>query len=264
MCHQSWAGAQASAGTTAAGTTVAGITVERTGIQVADGLLPCLIYRAGSDGGRPCVLVPDIYGPVPFYQEVARRLAAAGHPTALIDIFWREGPLAELTRDAAFGRRSGMDETMAIGDTSSAVDYMRARFGGARTGVLGFCLGGTIALVLASARQDLAVVSYYGFPEGIAGPVRVPAPRPVDLAGRMNGPILAFWGAADYIGAQTMDRFAAAMTAGPAHYGAHIYPDAGHGFLQGLVEERPDSAAAADSWRKTLSFFAINLGDRSS
>jgi carboxymethylenebutenolidase len=254
MCHESWAGAHGTAASTAS----------QTGIQVADGLLPCLVYQAGPDSGRsPCVLVPDIYGPVPFYQEVARRLAAAGHPTALIDIFWREGPLAELTRDAAFSRRSGMDETAAIGDTSSAVEYMRARFGGPRTGVLGFCLGGTVALVLASSRQDLAVVSYYGFPEGAGGQVRVPGPRPVDLAAHMTGPILAFWGAEDYIGAQTIDRFAAAITAGPAHYSSHVYAGAGHGFLQGLVEERGDSAAAADSWHKTLSFFATNLGDRS-
>jgi carboxymethylenebutenolidase len=255
MCHESWAGAPGTAGAATA----------EAGIQVADGRLPCLVFQSGPDtGGSPCVLVPDIYGPVPFYQEVASRLAAAGHPTALIDIFWREGPLAEFTRDAAFSRRSGMDETAAIGDTSSAVDFMRARFGGTRTGVLGFCLGGTVALVLASSRQDLAVVSYYGFPGGTAGPVRVPAPRPVDLAARMSGPILAFWGAEDYIGTDTMNRFTAAMTAGPADYGAHVYPGAGHGFLQGLVEERDDSAAAADSWQKTLSFFTTHLGDRSS
>jgi carboxymethylenebutenolidase len=255
VCHESWAGAQVAAG----------ITASETGIQVSDGLLPCLVWQAGPDTGRsPCVLVPDIYGPVAFYREVAGRLAAAGHPTALIDIFWREGPLHEFTRDAAFKRRSRMDETMAIDDTSSAVDYMRARFGGTRAGVLGFCLGGTVALVMASCRRDLAVVSYYGFPEGTGGPVRVPGPRPVDLASGMSGPILAFWGAEDLIGRAAMDRFAVAMAGSSADYDAHVYPAAGHGFLQGLVEDRPDSATAADSWDKALSFFATHLGERSS
>lgn len=259
MCHEKWAGSADSSVDTV------DVTATSQPIDVADGQLPCHLYLSDvAPNASPCVLVPDIYGTVPFYHELARRLAVAGHPTALIDIFWREGPLAENTREAAFRRRSGMDETTAVTDTATAVDSVRERFGGSRTGVLGFCLGGTIALVLASARRDLAVVSYYGFPEGVSQPARVPAPRPVDLAARMSGPILAFWGAQDYMGTPVMHRFADAMKHGGADYQAHIYPDAGHGFLQGLVEQRDDSAAATDSWRRTLLFLATHIGKSSS
>lgn len=255
MCHEKWAG---SVGTT-------DVTASSHPIAVDDGFLPCHLYTADTPANlAPCVLVPDIYGTVPFYHEIARRLAVAGHPTALIDIFWRQGPLAEQTREAAFARRSGMDETQAVTDTAAAVDFLRERLGHTTTGVLGFCLGGTIALVLTSVRADLAVVSYYGFPEGVSQPARVPAPRPVDLAARMNGPILAFWGAEDYMGTDVMHRFAAAMEHSDADYEAHIYPGAGHGFLQGLVEGRPDSGAAADSWQRTLSFLETRTGKRSS
>ena len=47
-------------------------------------------------------------------------------------------------------------------------------------GVLGFCLGGTLALDLAARRADLAVVTYYAFPEGFDG--RNPVPAPIDVA----------------------------------------------------------------------------------
>lgn len=252
MCHEDWDGP--GDGAEAAGAEI--------GIAVADGALPATLYEPAGDVATagPCVLVPDIYGTVPFYHELSARLAARGHPTALIDIFWREGPLAEVTRDAAFGRLARMDAPRAIADSAAALDEMKAHSGADRIGVLGFCLGGLYGFVLAAHRDDLVVVSYYGFPEGVSAPIGVPAPRPVDLVDRMTGPILSFWGEDDYIGVDVMTRFGEALARNGVDYEAHVYPDAGHGFLQGLVEERPDSAAAADSWRRTLDLLETGLG----
>jgi len=250
MCHEEWIGS------------ASGDRARRSPVEVAvlDGVLPGTLYEPpGTPSGGPVVLIPDIYGTVPFYHEVSGRLAAGGHPTLLIDVFWREGELAEVVREAAFERRSRMDETLGIADASAALDLLKQRYRADRAAVLGFCLGGSFALVLAAQRDDLAVVSYYGFPEGVPAPVRVAAPRPIDLAADMSGPILAFWGEEDYIGTDVMGRFGDALAAVGADYEAHIYPLAGHAFLQGLVEDRADSAAAADSWERTLAFLAQRL-----
>ena len=250
MCHQDWDGSPSQ-------DRVRSVPAD---VAVPDGTLPATLYEpADPPAGGPVVLITDIYGTVPFYREVSGRLAAEGHPTLLIDVFWREGELAEPTREAAFERRSRMDEPRGIADASAALDFLQERFGAEQAGVVGFCLGGLFAMVLAAQRSDLAVVSYYGFPEGVPAPVRVAAPRPIDLAAEMSGPMLAFWGEDDYIGVEAMQRFGDAVKAHGIDYEARIYPEAGHAFLQGLVEDRADSAAAADSWQRTLAFLGQRL-----
>jgi carboxymethylenebutenolidase len=206
-----------------------------------------------------CVVVPDIYGPSPFYAEIARRLATEGFTTTLVDYFFREGPLAEPTREAAFARRAPMDELRALRDLDAAITQLGAP--GTRTGLIGFCLAGQFALDICSWRPDLATVCFYPFPEGVSAEVRRPAPRPIDLAAAITGPILSFWGTADYIPLEVIARFEEAMHDAGTDYVQHLYAGAGHGFLQGLVEEEPDDAAAAfDAWAKTIAFLRDRVG----
>ena len=103
-------------------------------------------------------------------------------------------------------------------------------------------------------RPDLATVTFYGFPEGPGGPVAGRAPRPIDIASLFQGPILSFWGDQDNIPMELVDRFGAEAARHGADYRYQVYPGAGHGFLQGLVEERADSESAQDAWKQTLAF----------
>ena len=144
------------------------------------------------------LLVPDIYGPSPFYAELTRRLAGAGFAATLVDYFFREGPLVEVTREVAFARRSRFDERRALRDLHAAID----------------------------------------------------------LVDRIRGPVLAMWGSADYIPPTVIDRFGKAMDAAGADYRSRIYDGAGHGFLQGLVEDRADSDIARDAWETALRFLS--------
>lgn len=209
--------------------------------------------------GGACVVVPDIYGPSPFYVEITRRLAAAGFTATLVDYFFREGPLADPSREAAFARRADLDEQRALRDLDAAVDQLGPGGAAGRTGLIGFCLAGQLALDLCAHRRDLAAVCFYPFPEGVDGPVRVAAPRPIDLADAITGPILSFWGTEDYIPSSVIERFAAAMHRHGTDYTQHLYPGAGHAFLQGLVDPRNDSAAAYDAWTRTVAFLRARL-----
>ena len=53
---------------------------------------------------------------------------------------------------------------------------------------------------------------------------------------------------------ELVERFGAEAASQGADYRYQVYPGAGHGFLQGLVEERADSASAHDAWKQTLAF----------
>jgi carboxymethylenebutenolidase len=242
MCHESWQ----PTGTAAAAETRTFTTADGTDI-------PGWHYR-GTQARGACLVLPDIYGPSPFYHEVTARLAEQGFDAVMIDYFFREGPIAEMTREAAFGRRSTMDENQCLADIGTVLDQLPGQRPGTRIAVVGFCLSGTYAYDLTALRSDLATVTFYGFPEGPGGPVADRAPRPIDITSQFQGPILSFWGDQDNIPVELVERFGAEAASQGADYRYQVYPGAGHGFLQGLVEERADSASAHDAWKQTLAF----------
>lgn len=250
MCHEDWQPPEA---TCPAAT--------RLSFSISDGTeMPAWQYETTAEKGA-CLLLPDIYGLSPFYHHVGTLLADGGYRTVLADYFYREGPIAEITREAAFGRRSKMDENRCLRDVSEVVDTMQSGTNSSRVAVMGFCLSGTFVLDLTTMRDDLATVVFYGFPEGPGGPVQAVAPRPIDVAASMTGPITAFWGDKDNIPLELIERFGAEVGRHDVDYVQHVYPGAGHGFLQGLVEDRDDSEAARDAWARTLEFLEVHVAD---
>ncbi|AXV09007.1 Putative carboxymethylenebutenolidase [Euzebya pacifica] len=246
MCHPDWV---ASVGEGA-----------RADVPLADGgSLPTWRYVPdGAATARPVLLLPDIYGPLPFYRHLAELLADAGHPVALVDLFHHEGPLDDPTdREQAFARLACHDVVRAVDEAEQAAASLAVT--GRPTGVLGFCIGGQQALVLAARRADLVTLTYYAFTEGLPRPVARPAPRPIDLTTALNGPILGFWGDQDYIPVEAIARFGEAAEDAGVDHDIRILEGAGHGFLQGIVEDRGDSAVAQLAWAEGRRFLAEHL-----
>jgi len=206
----------------------------------------------------PVVLITDVYGPTRFYQGLALDLADHGFPTLIPDYLRGAGTLADGTRDEALARGRRLDQRECLDDLDAAVDYLRGQWSGDhpgdRIGILGFCLGGTLALDLATRRADLAVATYYAFPEGFEG--RNPVPAPIDVTDAIEGPVLSFWGEQDYIDLAGVRRFCERLARRDTDFAFEIYPDVGHSFLGGLAE---GDETAVQSWRRTHTFFA---GDR--
>lgn len=201
----------------------------------------------------------DIYGANRFYKGVAERLAAAGCAAILPDIFFREGELPEVTRDAAFARRGELDDERALRDLSAALDFLTGETG-TPGATLGFCLGGNLVFHLSTRREDAAVVAYYGFPGGLPAPKGLA--RPLDVVERLRGPLLAFWGERDEkVGMDNVEAFSSAVRAAGIEYEPHVYPDVEHGFLVGLDEDPTGAnyAPAHDSWERTLAFLRRSM-----
>lgn len=225
--------------------------------------LPALYAHPDHEG--PGVLVAtDIYGRSPFYEDLAARLGAAGFHTLLPEHFFRQGPLGERTREAAFARRRQLDDLRALADHGNALDWLRGQPGvvGGRVGTIGFCMGGTFVLNLAAGRDDLATVCYYGFPQ--APPLSPnPAPAPLDQLDAIRGPIIAFWGDQDEgAGMDNVAKLADGLLARSVDFEHLVYPGLGHGFLARalLDSDDPGHPGAADSWHRTLSFYRRHLG----
>jgi dienelactone hydrolase len=205
------------------------------------------------------VLATDIYGITPFYRHLAGLLATGGYRVAVPDLFHRIGPARDAGRAAALERRRRLDDRLALLDLGAVVDAVRET--GARTGrfgMLGFCLGGTLALLSAARRPEQVTVTYYAFPRAAAG-AAVAAEWPVNVAADIEGPVLGFWGREDYIDPNEVDDLRRALERGAAEHDIVWYDRAGHGFLAGLTETRTDSPAAQESWQHTRDFLGRQL-----
>jgi dienelactone hydrolase len=238
------------------------VRVEEIEIAVGRGdRMPALLALPDGASQGAVLVINDVFGRSPFYEHLARRLASAGYVALDPEFFFREGPLPEPTREAAMARRARSDEGRILGDLGAASEWLRERADIQRVGTIGFCMGGTFALDLAALRDDIAAtVSYYGFP---ASPQRErAAPRPLDLADRMRGPILGHWGDRDEgVGVENVEALRRRLAGAGVAHEFHLYPGLGHGFLKAFLDDESSSgyAQACESWRRTLDFYRRHL-----
>ncbi|KGM57176.1 hypothetical protein N799_10045 [Lysobacter arseniciresistens ZS79] len=191
------------------------------------------------------VVVQEIFGLNSHIRDVAARFADAGFlalAPALFDPVERGVELdydrAGINRGRALTAKLGFDRAVDL--VGAAAHSLQAE--GLRTGTVGFCWGGTLAM-LANTRLGLPAVSYYG---GRSVPF---------LDEPLRAPMLFHFGEHD-----TIIPPADVALHREKHPGAtiHVYP-AGHGFnceLRGQ-DFAPESAAIA--WERTTTFFTDNL-----
>jgi carboxymethylenebutenolidase len=216
------------------------------------------IEPSGTGDGTAIVLITDIFGINPFYRHLAGLLAGQGYRVAIPDVFHRVGPAADGSREAALARRQLLDDDAAAADVKRVIDQVA---GAPRSfGVLGFCLGGSLALLTAADYPSQATVTYYAFPRNAPG-AKVPTVEPLQVASSIVGPVLAHWGRDDYIDAGDVEQLAAVLDSAPGQSQVRWYENAGHAFLAGLTEPgHPSAKAASESWDLTVSFFAQHVG----
>ncbi|WP_155054243.1 dienelactone hydrolase family protein [Streptomyces blattellae] len=221
------------------------------------------LHFATDAGTPPVLIIADMLGVSPFYEHLAALVAEAGFQALVPDVFFRQGPLAEPGSEAAVARRAKLDERQSVEDMRAAVGWLSERSGGAAVGAIGFCMGGTFALDLASTQGRLVTVAYYGFPEPPAWVV-APPERPIDLVDSLSGPVLAFWGELDEtVGLAAVRRYAERAAAANPRYAHEILPGLGHGFL-GTSDLADPTDTGGATWARTIAHLRAHLGVRQS
>lgn len=250
MCHESCP-APVSGG--------AGIVEERVETPGAGRAIPGLVVRPEGETLGGVVIAHDIHGANPFYEDLARRLAGEGFAAILPDLFVRQGRAADATRETARARGAALVQDEALADLAGATKWLREQPGFAGgIGMLGFCMGGTLAM-LAAADEPApdAAVAFYGFPGAAATPLR---PRvPLAEANAVRVPLLAIWGDQDAgVGMETVEAYRAALAEADKAFEIVVYPGPGHGFLT-FDPAAASYAEARDAWVRTLAFFRAEL-----
>jgi carboxymethylenebutenolidase len=238
-----------------AGAPIPDVRVEDAKITVEDGTMPGLMALPEVLPASGILVINDVFGRSPFYDQLARRLAQAGFVAVTPEYFFREGSLPEPTREAAMARAKQLDFKRWSRDMSAAIEWLRQRpEANGIVGTIGFCMGGTQSLLLAARRGDIAAtVSYYGFPAD----ARTDA-APIEVAPKMHGPILGHWGDQDAgAGMDNVEKLRAALEAAGVEHEFHIYRGLGHGFLKASLEndKTPGYEQACTSWQRTLDFY---------
>ncbi len=212
--------------------------------------------RAAEPTGAAIVILPDVRGLHPYYEELALRFAENGIDALAIDWFGRTaGPEP---RDADFDYTPEVAQTTWAGISSDIVaaveeigspDEDRPAPGSVFT--IGFCMGGRMSFLSATLGLHLAgVIGLYGT---LSGAWRNDAPAPLDVVSAFGSPVLGLFGGADtVISAEAIAAFDTALTAGGMDHRLVTYPGAPHSFFDRKAAEYADASAAA--WSEVLGF----------
>jgi carboxymethylenebutenolidase len=205
--------------------------------------------------GPGLVLVQEIFGLDDYLRSVASDLAAAGYVVAVPELFRRTAPGWSSTHDeagvaASMAVAASFDPALGLSDVLATVAHLRSLpsvTGG--VGVLGFCLGGSLAFAAAAEGDPDVAVSFYG--STVA--------QQIDALSRVECPIQFHFGGQDpYIPRADV---AVVESAVAAHPGAeiHVQEEAGHAFHNNVAPMFHHPEAAARAWELTTEFLRRTL-----
>ena len=118
---------------------------------------PGVPIYVGLEGGPLVVLVHDYYGRLPGLEVIADQLAREGFYVAIPDLF---NGVATHSPDEAEKLMGGLDVGVALAEIDDVIDLARIQ-GDHRVGVVGFSMGGWLALLHAQGGAADVAVAYY-------------------------------------------------------------------------------------------------------
>ncbi len=239
------------------------IISEQVTVETGSERMPCHLARPMAGGSYPgLAVVMEAFGLNSNIEGVAGRFAAEGFVAIAPNLYFREpdnvAPYDDLP--GALRLMGTLKDEQVVADMAAAIGYLRGR-NEVRPGVgtTGFCMGGRIAFLAACRIPGVrAAVPFYG--GGMVAAREPGAKAPIDYAGGLRGPVLAFFGGRDaFIPIADVDRFRDELKRAGKQAEIVLYADAGHGFM---CNERPSyhAAHAREAWSRTVAFLKAHLG----
>jgi carboxymethylenebutenolidase len=213
-----------------------------------EGAGPIRAWRADPAGAPRggIVVIQEIFGVNSHIRDVTDRFAAEGYLAVAPAIFEHVEPKFETgydaqSRDRGIAIMNKVDHEQILRDVAAAIAVARQ---GGKVGIVGFCLGGTVAWAAAGKLSGLsAAVGYYG--GGIIG----------QKALKPKAPTMLHFGDKDaHIPIAGVKEVAAAHP----DVEVHIYP-ADHGFNCDQRESY-DKPSATLAWTRTIAFLRKHVG----
>ncbi|OLF17099.1 dienelactone hydrolase family protein [Actinophytocola xanthii] len=194
------------------------------------------------------VVLHESRGITEMVRVLADGLAAEGWMVVAPHIYHGEDGSTEVAEELAAGRVSGLSGESVLADTDIAFGWLAQHgISADRIGVVGFELGGTVAMVVAASRRIGAAVSVAA--GGILRPLSAGLPALIDVADQLRCPWLGLYGDkfADEV-AQLREAASRSETATDVV----MFPAADHRF-----DIHPDGAL--EGWQRMLNWLDAHL-----
>lgn len=220
------------------------------------------LYDAAPDGvaSGAVIVIQEAFGVNDHIEDVTRRFAAAGYRAVAPHLFHRTGdPGLEYGKfEKVMPHMQALSQQGLLDDLDATLGHLDgAGFPASRVGVVGFCMGGTVAFLAAARRPVGAAVSFYG---GGVAEGRFGMPPLVELAADLQAPWLGLYGGQDQsIPVEQVEQLRAATAALAVPTEVVLYENAGHGFH---CDQRPEAyhqESAVDAWARTLAWLGQHL-----
>ncbi len=197
--------------------------------------------------GPGILVIQEWWGLVPHIKSVCDRFAAEGFSALAPDMY--HGKTAS-EPDEAGKLFMALNIAQAEKDLAGAAKYLASQSSTSKLGVVGFCMGGQLALFAGATQPNIgAVVDFYGVHPNVTP----------DYA-RLAGPVLGLFAEKDaFVTPDTARGVEAAIKKAGKSVEIHIYPGVDHAFFNDDNPGAYNKPAAEDAWRRTLAHSRTNL-----
>jgi carboxymethylenebutenolidase len=220
---------------------------------------PLSVHRPYGEPKGAIVVVQEAFGVNDHIEDVATRFAAEGWLAVAPHLFHRTGDakLGYEDREAIVPHMVALTREGVLDDLDVAFDLIAEEgIEPWQRGVVGFCMGGTVALIAAVERELGAAVTFYG---GGVTHGRFGFPPLVEAAPKLQAPWLGLFGDLDKgIPVEEVEQLRVAAATSDQPTEVVRYADADHGFHCD-VRASYNEAAAKDAWTRTLDWFGKYL-----
>ena len=205
-----------------------------------------------SGSGPGIVVIQEWWGLNDQIKEVCDRYASDGFVALAPDLYRGKATTKE---DEAGQLMMALNIEQAAKDMAGAVDYLKGHdtATGNGLGVTGFCMGGGLALWLATLRPDdvKAVVPYYGV---------IPWPAAQPDWSKLQAPVQGHYAETDdFASPETVRKLEEELKGHGATVEFFIYPGVGHAFTNHHRPEVFHEEHSQTAWGRTIAFFRDNL-----
>jgi carboxymethylenebutenolidase len=214
------------------------------------GNVACYEARPGGAGSYPGVIVvQEWWGLNDHIRSICDRLAHEGFVAIAPDLYQ-----GKVTTDPSLAAAwmNALDKETAIRILQGAIRFLQEKepLYAEHIGVMGFCMGGSLALLLACRTTSLkAAVPFYG-----------DLPESADEIKNIQCPVLFIAGGKDrWINSEKVAKLKQTFERFNIHAEVRIYPDADHAFFNDTRHDVYNPAAAQDAWMRALGLLSRTL-----
>jgi len=225
-------------------------------VRVDEGTFTAHVALPSAQSAPGVLLIQEIFGVNADMRSIAQSYAKRGYLAVVPDLFWRFAPGIELDPEIESDRTTALDlygkfdQDIAVGDLKSTLRALRdLPTCSGKAGCVGFCLGGTLAYLMATRSDSDVNIGYYG----------VGIERALGEVSSITNPLMLHIAKADaYVPAAAQNAIRKAL-AGHRLATAHSYPGCGHAFGR-VGSAHYDKHASELADRRTADFLLKHLG----